>query len=99
MTLESRISELTRQYRPLAIEILKETIRVPADYVDRPVDEGGDPLCGTSNHEGPRVEYLRRTLVEISMPTAVTKHMMTRKTTPTSVTQKSEFARLSRPSR
>ena len=65
MTLDERISELTRQYRPLAIEILKETIRVPADYVDRPVDEGGDPLCGTSNHEGPRVEYLRRTLVEI----------------------------------
>ena len=28
MTLEARISELTRQYRPLAIEILKETIRV-----------------------------------------------------------------------
>ena len=65
MTLDAKISELTRAYRPLAIEILKETIRVPADYVDKPVDEGGDPLCGTSNHEGPRVEYLRRTLVEI----------------------------------
>ena len=65
MTLEARISELTRQYRPLAIEILKETIRVPADYVDRPEEDGGDPQCGLSNHEGPRVEYLRRTIVEI----------------------------------
>jgi acetylornithine deacetylase/succinyl-diaminopimelate desuccinylase-like protein len=65
MELDPRISELARTYRPLAIEILKETIRVPADYVDRPEDAGGDPLCGTSNHEGPRVEYLRRTIVAI----------------------------------
>ena len=35
-------------------------IRIPADHVD-----AGDPLCGLSNHEGPRLEYLRRTLVEI----------------------------------
>jgi len=33
---------------------------VPADYVDRPKGEGGDPQCGLSNHEGPRVEYLKR---------------------------------------
>jgi acetylornithine deacetylase/succinyl-diaminopimelate desuccinylase-like protein len=65
MTLDTRISELARAYRPLAIEILRETIRVPADHVDRPEDEGGDPLCGTSNHEGPRVEYLRSKIVEI----------------------------------
>ena len=65
MTLDSRISELTREYRPLAIDILKETIRVPADHVDRPRDEGGDPECGLSNHEGPRLEYLRATLVAI----------------------------------
>lgn len=25
---------------------------------------GGDPLCGTSNHEGPRLEYLRRAILE-----------------------------------
>ena len=65
MTLDTRISELVRTYRPLAVEILKETIRVPADYVDRPEEDGGDPLCGLSNHEGPRVEYLRSTIVEI----------------------------------
>ena len=38
-------------------EILRECIRIPADYVDRPIDEGGDPACGLSNHEGPRLEY------------------------------------------
>jgi acetylornithine deacetylase/succinyl-diaminopimelate desuccinylase-like protein len=50
---------------PLAIRILREAIRLPADFVDLPVERGGDPLCGTSNHEGPRIEYLRRTLIEI----------------------------------
>ena len=25
---------------------------------------GGDPLCGLSNHEGPRLEYLKRAIVE-----------------------------------
>jgi len=50
---------------PLAVEILKEAIRIPADYVDRPVEQGGDPRCGTSNHEQPRVEYLRRKIVEM----------------------------------
>ncbi len=63
--LDERISELTAKYRPLAIEILKEAIRIPADFVDRSVDEGGDPHCGLSNHEGPRLEYLRAKIVEI----------------------------------
>ena len=65
MTLDERISDLARKYRPLAVEILKETIRIPADYVDKPVDDGGDPFCGLSNHEGPRLEYLRSKIVEI----------------------------------
>jgi putative selenium metabolism hydrolase len=65
MNLDERISQLARQYRPLAIEILREAIRIPADYVDRPADQGGDPLCGLSNHEGPRLEYLRAKIVEI----------------------------------
>jgi len=65
MTIDERIAQLARQYRPLAIEILKEAIRIPADYVDKPVDTGGDPFCGLSNHEGPRLEYLRAKIIEI----------------------------------
>jgi putative selenium metabolism hydrolase len=63
--LDARVAELAAKYLPLAREILKEAIRIPADYVDRPVDAGGDPQCGTSNHELPRLEYLKRKIVEI----------------------------------
>ena len=65
MSLDERIAELSKKYRPLAVEILKEAIRIPADYVDKPEDEGGDPSCGLSNHEGPRLEYLKAKIVEI----------------------------------
>jgi acetylornithine deacetylase/succinyl-diaminopimelate desuccinylase-like protein len=64
-SLDDPIAELAARYRPLAARILKEAMRIPADYVDRPADKGGDPLCGLSNHEGPRLEYLRKTIVEI----------------------------------
>ena len=57
--MDQKISQLAQQYRPLAVKILKEAIRVPADFV------GEDPKCGLSNHELPRLEYLRRTIVEI----------------------------------
>lgn len=63
--LDLRVAELALRYRPLAAEMLKEVIRIPADYVDRPVDQGGDPLCGLSNHEFPRLEYLRKKIIEI----------------------------------
>ncbi|MHB0970313.1 MAG: peptidase dimerization domain-containing protein [Thermoanaerobaculia bacterium] len=63
--LDQKISELAKRYRPLAIEILKETIRIPADYVGRPEEQGGDPRCGLSNHEGPRLEYLKSKIVAI----------------------------------
>jgi acetylornithine deacetylase/succinyl-diaminopimelate desuccinylase-like protein len=63
--LDARIAQLAARDLPLAIRILKEAIRIPADHVDRPVEQGGDPLCGLSNHEGPRLEYLRRTMIEI----------------------------------
>ncbi len=63
--LDARVAELSAEYLPLAAEILKECIRIPADYVDRAVDDGGDPECGLSNHEGPRLEYLRDKIVEI----------------------------------
>ena len=41
--LDTRISELSEKYLPLAVEMLKEVIRIPADYVDKPLDQGGDP--------------------------------------------------------
>ena len=63
--MDQKISKLAQEYRRLAVEILKEAIRIPADYVDKPLEEGGDPDCGLSNHEGPRLEYLRKKIVEI----------------------------------
>jgi putative selenium metabolism hydrolase len=63
--LDVRVAELAARYRPLAASMLAEVIRIPADFVDKPRDEGGDPLCGLSNHEFPRLEYLRRKIIEI----------------------------------
>ena len=63
--LDARISELSQKYLPLAVEMLREVIRIPADYVNKPLDQGGDPECGLSNHEGPRLEYLRNKIIEI----------------------------------
>jgi acetylornithine deacetylase/succinyl-diaminopimelate desuccinylase-like protein len=63
--LDTRVAELSEQYLPLAAAILREAIRIPADYVDRSVDDGGDPASGLSNHEGPRLEYLKKTIVAI----------------------------------
>jgi putative selenium metabolism hydrolase len=57
-TMDQRVARLAVQYRPLAESLLKEAIRIPADHVDR------DPQCGLSNHEGPRLEYLHRMIVE-----------------------------------
>ncbi len=63
--LDTRAAELSARYLPLAADILRECIRIPADYVDLPPEEGGDPECGLSNHEGPRLEYLKQTIVDI----------------------------------
>jgi putative selenium metabolism hydrolase len=63
--LDARVAELAAKYHPLAVEILKEAIRIPADYVDRPASQGGDPLCGLSNHEFARLDFLRRRIIEI----------------------------------
>src|SRR5512143_1978952 len=62
--LETRIAELAERHLPIAVAILKEAIRIPADWVGRPRDDGGDPSCGLSNHEAPRLEVLRRAIVE-----------------------------------
>ncbi len=58
-TLDRKIIQLSQACIPEAVQLLKELIRIPHDYVDKPVEEGGDPLCGLSNHEGPRLEYLK----------------------------------------
>ena len=74
--LDAKIASAAARDLPLAASILREAIRIPADHVDRPPGapagapaaggswSGGDPLCGTSNHEGPRLEYLRRAILE-----------------------------------
>jgi len=58
MSLDERVAELAAKYRPLAEELLREAIRIPADHVDK------DPRCGMSNHELPRLEYLMRRIRE-----------------------------------
>ncbi len=58
-TLEARISELAAAYLPLGREILAEVVRIPADHV------ADDPECGLSNHEGPRLEYLKAKIIAI----------------------------------
>ncbi len=63
--LDAHIASLAAKYLPLAAEMLAEAIRIPADYVDKPVDQGGDPKCGTSNHEFPRIDYLRKKILAI----------------------------------
>ena len=63
--LDRRVAELAARYRPLAVAILKEAIRIPADEVDRSVDAGGDPASGLSNHEGARLRFLRDTIIDI----------------------------------
>jgi len=63
--LDQKTAALAAKYRPLAAELLAEVVRIPADYVDRSVEDGGDPSCGLSNHEQPRLEYLKKRIVEI----------------------------------
>jgi acetylornithine deacetylase/succinyl-diaminopimelate desuccinylase-like protein len=64
-SLDERIAACAARDLPLAVRILREAIRIPADYIDRTPEQGGDPHCGLSNHEGPRIEYLRRIMLEI----------------------------------
>jgi putative selenium metabolism hydrolase len=63
--LDDRVADLAARDLELAARILREAIRIPADFVDLPAGRGGDPACGLSNHEGPRLDVLRRALVEI----------------------------------
>jgi putative selenium metabolism hydrolase len=63
--LDARVGELSERYLDLAGAILREAIRIPADFVDRPDDKGGDPSSGLSNHEQPRLEFLKQTIIDI----------------------------------
>ena len=63
-SLDAHIAALAARDLELGARVLAEAVRIPADHVDRPVEQGGDPACGTSNHEGPRIEYLRRVVLE-----------------------------------
>ena len=63
--LDVKVAELAERYRPLAAEILRDVIRIPADHVNQPAEAGGDPSCGLSNHEKPRLEYLMRKILEV----------------------------------
>lgn len=57
-SLDQRIAALAERYTELAAELLAELVRIPADHVAE------DPRCGLSNHEGPRLGYLKCWLVE-----------------------------------
>ncbi len=63
--LDVRIAELAARYLPQGAALLREAVRIPADFVDQRPELGGDPLCGLSNHERPRLELLRRRIVEL----------------------------------
>ncbi len=61
--LDRRVAELADRYLPVAVDILREAIRIPADLVDLPDEAGGDPRAGLSNHERSRLEYLRDAII------------------------------------
>jgi acetylornithine deacetylase/succinyl-diaminopimelate desuccinylase-like protein len=63
--LSRAIRQASRELETEAAELLRECVRVPADWVDRPAESGGDPLCGLSNHEGPRLALLRERLLTL----------------------------------
>ena len=56
---DKRVYELAKKYTPDAIQLLAELIRVPADHL------ADDPQCGMSNHEGPRLELLKKRIIEL----------------------------------
>jgi acetylornithine deacetylase/succinyl-diaminopimelate desuccinylase-like protein len=63
--LDRRVAELAERYRPLAVAILREAIRIPADVVDLAPEDGGDPHAGLSNHEGGRLQFLHDTIIDV----------------------------------
>lgn len=56
--LDRKIVELARDYAPQAIELIHDLIKIPADHYEE------DPLCGTTNHETSRLEYLKQYIID-----------------------------------
>jgi acetylornithine deacetylase/succinyl-diaminopimelate desuccinylase-like protein len=52
--LDEQIATLSQQHAPLAVQLLSELIRLPESNL------ATDPHCGESNHESPRLEYLKQ---------------------------------------
>lgn len=65
VALDARVADLADRYLPLAVQILREAIRIPADEVDLPAEQGGDPSSGLSNHEGRRLRFLLDTIIDV----------------------------------
>ncbi len=64
--LDERVAALAARHRPLAARILRGGHPHPGRLRGQACGRGRrSPLCGLSNHEGPRLEYLKRTIVEI----------------------------------
>lgn len=57
--LDNRIHELAEQYERDAAQLLAELIRFPEDHLQE------DPLCGTTNHEKLRLEFLQQRIIDL----------------------------------
>ncbi|OHT14775.1 Clan MH, family M20, peptidase T-like metallopeptidase [Tritrichomonas foetus] len=57
--LDKRIQNLATQYEKDAAQLLRELISFPEDHLQ------ADPLCGTSNHEKLRLEFLRQRIIDL----------------------------------
>lgn len=57
--MDDRLIERAHAVTPGAVALLRELVRIPADHVH------ADAACGLSNHEGPRLEYLKEAVVRL----------------------------------
>lgn len=62
--LDRRIHELAEQYEKDAAQLLIELIRFPEDHLQE------DPLCGTSNHEKLRLDFLQQRIIDLGAVTS-----------------------------
>ena len=54
-----KITELAQKYTEDAVQLLRELIEIPEKHLTE------DPLCGTSNHEFVRLEFLKQKIIEL----------------------------------